>query len=467
MNRLAFCTLILIVGVAQQAVASGIVRIANGDCAALSKAAAATPGQEPALIVLATNGSYTCAAAISVTGNITIDGAGATLPMLSGVTESGSETPATIAVASGASLTVRNINLGNSAPNATAGVTPTAQPKFCCAILGPAISNSGNLTLDSVSIFGNQFSGGPEVVAIGFFHNSGNLILRNVSIVGNFYSGNDPALLTNSGSVDISQSSFVSTASGYAQALLDSTSPGTMNIRNSIIVNNGSYAAPDCAADIGQIMSLGGNIVSDTTCGLNGPDDHVLANAGLADFGNHGGLVQTLALNNNSPAIGNGLAANCEATDARGLTRGQNGCDSGAYELGGGPGQLTQSGMSGLYFNAASNGHFVSVQSLDANTALVIWNTFNQEGAPAWVYGVGTVSGNDIHVAQVAQNVGGVLHAGGNVTGATASLWGSFDLTVPDCLSATLNYQSALPLFGSGTINLQRLVFVNGVDCSQ
>ena len=107
-------------------------------------------------------------------------------------------------------------------------------------------------------------------------------------------------------------------------------------------------------------------------------------------------------LNTNSPAIGNGVAANCEATDARGKTRGQQGCDSGAYEFGGGEGQLGAAGMSGVYFNAANNANYVSVQRLGGDFALVIWNTFDELGAPAWLYGVGTVSGSNIHVAQVA-----------------------------------------------------------------
>lgn len=245
-------------------------------------------------------------------------------------------------------------------------------------------------------------------------------------------------------------------------------SAGNISIANSIIVDNGAL---NCASANGNpgphVTSLGGNITDDPSCGLNAPGDRVVADAGLLDYAKHGGVVGTWALNYNSPAVRNGLAANCEATDARGASRGQNGCDAGAYELGGGNGHLAASGMTGLYFNAASNGHYVSVERLAGDQVLVIWNTFDQNGTPAWLYGVGTVSGSTIHVTQVAQNVGGVLHAGGAVTGATSTLWGSFDLNVHDCHAATLNYQSALPLFGAGAIDLQRLTYVNGLDCSQ
>src|SRR5262249_24080896 len=148
--------------------------------------------------------------------------------------------------------------------------------------------------------------------------------------------------------------------------------------------------------------SLGGNVVGDGSCGLNGPNDRI-ADALVRDRGTHGGVVLTVALDNASPAIGNGVAAQCEAVDARGRARGASRWHSGAYEFGGGDGQLSRTGMSGLFFNPSNDGHYVSIQRLRNDTALVIWNTFDEHGTPAWLYGVGAVSGDHIHVDQVAQ----------------------------------------------------------------
>jgi len=97
----------------------------------------------------------------------------------------------------------------------------------------------------------------------------------------------------------------------------------------------------------------------------------------------------------------------------------------------------------------------------------VIWNTFDQNGVPAWLYGVGTVNGNQIHVEQVAQNVGGILHAGGGVSGATPTLWGTLDVNLSDCYNASLSYNSVLPQFGSGSTTLLRLAFLDGVNCAR
>src|SRR5262249_51959421 len=111
--------------------------------------------------------------------------------------------------------------------------------------------------------------------------------------------------------------------------------------------------------------------------------------------------------------------------------------------------------------------HYVSIQRLRNNTALVIWNTFDENGTPVWLYGVGDVlSGSYIHVGEVAQNVGGKLQPGGNVTGSKAQLWGYLNVAFTDWYNARLAYTAQVPFFGAGATSLQRLAFLDGVDCA-
>ncbi len=448
MKRFAFLAFLALVPV-RHASAAGIENIANGDCTGLSAAASAAPGREPSLIVLARNGSYS-ACPLSVSGNITIDGAGAQMQIAAGTTQ--------IVVASTGTLTVRNLNFVGTAHSATIGAVKAALPQPNFIYIVPAlIQNGGYLLLDSVSISGAYFLssiyGGGGILSSG-----GHTDMNNVSIVNNDFDFGGYELFD--GDIAISQSTIANNNGTYAVFR-----SGPIGVANTIVAtDNGSQV---CTVGFsGSVASRGGNITTDSSCGLNGSGDRVVANASLGDFGTHGGVVGTLALNSDSPAIGNGIAANCAATDARGVARGTAACDSGAYEFGGGQGQLGASGASGLYYNRANNGHYVSVQRLGSNFALVIWNTFDETGKPAWVYGVGTISGTTIQIPQVAENVGGILHPGGAVTGATPTLWGSMTLDMSSCYAAQLHYQSTQPLFGSGSINLRRLVFVNGLDCS-
>jgi len=456
MRHFVWCFLIAF-PIVQTATAAGVVHIANGDCVALSAAASAPQGQEPALIALTRNGSYT-GCSMNVGGNITIDGAGAQMSLFQNRGDAG--VGSQINVATGARLSLRNLNFRNS-PSTSAAAPRGPQPKFLVYYV-PAIENSGTLVLESVSLSDEGFGySGIGELGGGFIGNNGNVILRNASIVNSTnYFG---ALLQ--GNVEISHSTIVNSQT-YGTSVLGSTY-GTITVANSVIANSGGSVCYNSADAPSQFVSRGGNIISDTSCGFSASNDHVVADPRLLDFGTHGGVVGNAALNYDSPAIGNGLAANCEATDARGLARGQDKCDAGAYEVGGGDGKLSATGMSGLYFNASNNGHYVSIQRLYGNDALVIWNTFDQHGTPAWLYGVGTVSGDKIHVDQVAQNVGGTLHAGGAVTGATPTLWGTFDVDLSDCYTASLSYSSPLSQFGSGSTSLQRLAFLDGVNCAR
>jgi hypothetical protein len=246
--------------------------------------------------------------------------------------------------------------------------------------------------------------------------------------------------------------------------LLNAGPNGTITIANSLFSNNDGGA---CATGA-KITSLGGNVISDNSCGFTQAGDRVVADAGLGTFGNNGGLVATAALNGSSVAVRNGIAANCEAADARGTLRNvaaRGGCDSGAYEFGGGRGLLSEGGMSGFFYDATADGHYVTVQRLDSGSALVVWNTFDRSGQAAWIYAIGEVSGNHVH-AQGAQNLGGVLQPGGAPTGSHGFVWGDIDIDLQNCFGGTLSYNSPLPNFGSGQFPLNRLAFLGDLDCS-
>ena len=467
MKRLALFALFLFVPVSH-ALATGVVHVANGDCAGLSAAANAAPGHEPSLIVLARNGDYNCQ--IDVAGTIAIDGSGSKWEMQTPFgTTCQPPSPGTQLAVSG-NLTLRNFNFvpaasaSTSSSKSTKSTTP--KPEFCNWIFGPVIGNSGTLVIDSSSIRDP-----------GRIENSGSLTLSNVTLTnptshgawtvidflpGSSGSSWEPSSITITNStLDAGES-----ASLIVEGLADGFG-STISVANSILVGSSASLCNFSSSVNVSSTSQGGNLFKDTSCGFNAASDRVVSDAGFADLGHHGGVVDTLALSSSSPAIGNGLAANCAATDARGAARGQTHCDSGAYEFGGGQGKLAVSGTTGLYFNHANNGHYVTVQRVFDNNALVIWNTFDENGKPAWVYGVGAINGGSIHVEQVAENLGGILQPGGAVSGVTPTLWGTFDLDVSSCYTATLNYHSVLPQFGNGTVHLERLAFVTGLDCSQ
>jgi hypothetical protein len=463
-KQLALFWLLMLAAV-HPAAAAGVVHIADGDCTALTSTLASAAHDSGIVTIALTNKSYgICPLSVPANTHVSIDGGGASIQVDQAA---GQLMASTVHVNPTASLVLRNLNIvwsGRQPVWVTRQPCDGRTPLPCLVPPPPIISNEGDLVLDSISISGVAYLG--EIVS-----NSGSLSLLNSTIVNNVNADHSGFMLSfnNSGNdgqhfFEIINSTIAENDEGNSAAYARIFDPSSgFKISNSLIAAN---TGPICNASFGQIISLGGNIFTDASCGVSSPHDRVVADAGLGAFDNHGGVVSSIALASNSPAIGNGLAANCEATDARGAARGQTHCDAGAYEFGGGLGQLGVSGTSGLYFNSGNNGHYVTVQRVFDDNALVIWNTFDQAGKPAWVYGVGSINGGHIHVDQVAENLGGVLHPGGGVSGVTPTFWGTFDVDFSGCDAATLSYNSALPKFGSGTVSLERLAFVTGLDCS-
>ena len=107
------------------------------------------------------------------------------------------------------------------------------------------------------------------------------------------------------------------------------------------------------------------------------------------------------------------------------------------------------------------------IQRIDARLALVTWSTFDNAGNAALVYGIGEVNDGHIHVTQAARNSGGTLGSDGVPHGQRPELWGSIDITLPNCNAGTFAYTSNAPTFGHGSFTLSRLVALDTVECSE
>ncbi|HEX6834244.1 MAG TPA: choice-of-anchor Q domain-containing protein [Rudaea sp.] len=477
MRKLLLVFLLLLGSFVQPAAASSIVRIPDGDCAALSHAVNSATG--PTTILLARSGHYAgCGIAMDAAGNITIDGQGAHIQFFSACL--GNPYPAAYSAPAllDADLTIRNVTIG--APASVSGTTcydGGYLGTFGAFPTSVGIYNLARLTLDTVTL---QDLVPPMAFYDGYIKNGGSLTLRNVTvanvsqeIVPGSGSG-AAAIINNFGQIEIYNSTFSNnsaTFDGRYVPLIDSETwvperAATVRIANSLLAGNKGQVCGSILGSQAEVTSLGGNVSSDSSCGFSAAThDLIVQDAGLGTFGENGGLVPTQALAMTSPARGVGNPAYCEAVDARGQSRIPNRCDTGAYEFGGGQAQLSQGGMNGVFYNRAYNGHYVSIERLDTGSALVFWNTFDRLGSPAWVYGVATVSGTHLH-ADATENLGAVLQPGSAPLGYHAQPWGSIDIDLTDCNNGTFAYHTTLPQFGSGQFALNRLTNVGDLQCT-
>ncbi len=194
-------------------------------------------------------------------------------------------------------------------------------------------SCSSSIDISGTTISGNQSDG----VMLG----RALATVKNSTISGNTGRG----LLIYSSSVDLVH---VTIAKNTGLAL-DNEHGGIFGPADTRLAN--TIVSDGACANVGSTLtSLGGNVESPgNTCSLIDPSDQPgAASAGLVALGMAGGLTKTHALSASSPAVGAGLAANCLATDQRGIARpapaGGN-CDSGAYELTGCSASLSGAGL--------------------------------------------------------------------------------------------------------------------------
>lgn len=439
---LRFILLSSLIFAVDQAATAATVRVADGDCAGLQNAVAQA-AVSPTTILLARSGNYLSSTTSRCgfdlqKGNLTLEGNGSTL-----TAQETCGLGTTIGVESGASLTIRNLQLKDQTDTCMGTVST------------PRIFNAGTLSLENVTVFGNGLSGTFSNTYPGIPGSPGsgpNTTMRNTTWMA--------ADLI--GSFDVYNSTF--TNSRLTPWTSSATTPTAISLSNSVLSSTRSI----CSSAGNLIASRGGNVASDSSCGLSSSaGDKIVSNLSLPAAGSNGGLVPTIQISYESPARRAGIAQYCEATDARGVARNAANCDAGAYESGGGLGQLTQNGMNGLYYvPGIANGHYVSLQRVhDNKDVMVFWDTFDNQGNQAWIFGVGTLT-SDRHIhAAMYRNLGGVLQPGGPATGAKASAWGTVDIDLTSCAAAQFNYQSSLPDFGSGQFPLTRLAFESAINC--
>lgn len=293
-----------------------------------------------------------------------------------GLTISGGNTTRLFSVASGKSLTLKNLTLtaGNGA-GATSGGS------------GGAIYNTGAVTLVRCTLSGNSVGfGGGAIRSVG---ETSSLTMENCTVAGN------SALFGGAVWHDDGAASFVhctiarNTGTGGTGGLV--LGNGTATFHNTLVAENTGTADPDMGG-AGTALTLNGsnlfgqpgNYAAALPPGLpNAGSDYVGTpaaplNPRLGPLANNGGPTQTLALLPGSPALDKAVVVSGLATDQRGLIRSRDADviagalpDIGAYEaqaapfsvgfnfIGGGTngpgGTLTSTEVAGLFPQANWN----------------------------------------------------------------------------------------------------------------
>ena len=131
-------------------------------------------------------------------------------------------------------------------------------------------------------------------------------------------------------------------------------------------------------------------------------------------------------------------------------------CNASAIEI--------NSELSGSWYNPEQSGHGLNVEVLDENRTLIYWYAYHKDGTPMFLI---TIANNDgDNASGTTYYSTGMKFGEFNPDDYERSVWGTSSVTFNDCNSATLEYSSNDPSYGSGSIPMVRLTFVSGIKCS-
>ncbi|HZZ78785.1 MAG TPA: choice-of-anchor Q domain-containing protein, partial [Gemmataceae bacterium] len=257
---------------------------------------------------------------LALARSVTVSGLGANQ-----LTLSGNHASQVFSVSAGITVSISDLTITSGSAYLGAGIGNAGTLRLNRVALidnvagyagGGLRNDGGSVTLNACTIAGNS-----ALYSAGISNNNGSLLLVDSTVANNSATsgsiatagglGNYAVSGSHSAPVTIIHSTFsgniaVGASSGrdLASVFQAGTGVPTITVQSSIFASSsGSGMANLVAYASGKIISLGYNINSDSSGGLNGPGDLLSTNPRLAPLGNYGGTTQTFALLPGSPAL--------------------------------------------------------------------------------------------------------------------------------------------------------------------
>ena len=124
--------------------------------------------------------------------------------------------------------------------------------------------------------------------------------------------------------------------------------------------------------------------------------------------------------------------------------------------------------VSGGWGDRAQNGHGYSIEVMKDDLAIVFWYTYNPDGSSTFLVTVGVINGN--RISGNTYYYSGMKFGEFDPSVLNEDRWGTVTVTFHDCNSATLEYSSTMSHndvpFGSGTIQIEKIVSLQGMHCT-
>jgi len=124
-------------------------------------------------------------------------------------------------------------------------------------------------------------------------------------------------------------------------------------------------------------------------------------------------------------------------------------------------------GLTGAWYDPTHNGEGWFMEYLGDNRVLMYWFTYDNAGNQQWLIDVGTVGANNVIQFNNVLITEGTSFGSAFDTNAIVNVpWGITEMIVNDCSSLTVNYNSAIGIYGQGQLNAVKLTNIGGLVCN-
>lgn len=121
--------------------------------------------------------------------------------------------------------------------------------------------------------------------------------------------------------------------------------------------------------------------------------------------------------------------------------------------------------FSGTWYDPAQSGQGLNVEVLDRGRAVVTWYTFDTNGVPMWLFGLGSLDGPRLRAA-MSRIEGGRFPPLFDSAATATRAWGELQIDFSDCGKGVLRWIPTAAGFSAGSMPLNRLTGVQGERCN-
>jgi hypothetical protein len=120
--------------------------------------------------------------------------------------------------------------------------------------------------------------------------------------------------------------------------------------------------------------------------------------------------------------------------------------------------------LSGSWYDPSHSGEGYVLEVLSNSDALVYWFSYDAEGNRRWFFGTGEIVGDKLVFDEMFTTRGGVFGPGLDPDAVELQPWGSLELEL-SCDEGVARFDSSEEGFPAGTLDLDRVTFLEGLNC--